>query len=103
MDLLDWGETMERRDRALGLHEKKETGAEFLARAKAVAEHLAYKNGSVTVDEVRAVIGPPPEECDSRIMGSIFRRGWVKVGYETSRRGVNNGRPIARFALGDAA
>lgn len=96
-DLLSWADTMERRDAALALHSVKETGAEFLARAKAVAIHLANKNGTVTCDEVRAVTGDPPPDTDPRIMGAIFRKGWRKVGYENSLRGVNNGRPVARF------
>ena len=103
-DLFAFAEVMERRDAALDLHEKTETGAEYLARARAAAVHLAAKNGTVSVDDVRAVCGNPPPDADPRIMGSIFRRGWRKVGYENSLRGINNGRPVARFEyVGQAA
>lgn len=98
MDLFAAAEARERRDRAIALHSKKKAGREFLRYAEEVAIMLWARNGSVTADDVRAVAGSPPKECDGRIMGKIFaNKRWKKIGWENSTRGVNHARPIGRF------
>lgn len=73
--------------------------AGYLASARQVARELVAKSpdGTVTVNDVRAVC-PPPENIDGRVMGAIFRGGeWEMVGYTPSLRA--HMRPIARFRL----
>jgi hypothetical protein len=37
---------------------------------------------------------PPPEGVDSKVMGAVFRGGWVPVGYTQTKRASSHARPI---------
>lgn len=77
----------------------EEMRAEFIAKARAVAERLGRDGRAISVDDVRAVC-PPPEGIDGRVMGAIFRaKEWEKVGYDNSVRSTCHFRPVARFRL----
>lgn len=73
--------------------------AEWIASARTEARKIAKKNGSVTINEVRAAV-PIPNGVDPRVAGGVFRGGeWLCLGYVSSARNTSHGRPIARFAL----
>jgi len=73
--------------------------AEWLATARATARRIAAKNGSVTINEVRALV-PMPEGVDPRVAGAVFLgKDWRCLGYVSSVRRTSHGRPIARFVL----
>ena len=100
MNLFDFAEVNARRDAAIALHEKTPSGALWLALAKSAAEALVRRNGEVTADDVRAIVGDPPKTCDGRIMGAVFHRSlFVRVGYVQSKRKINHAKMIAVFEL----
>jgi len=74
----------------------EETRAQWLERARRAAIELAGRKGDITIDDVREVC-PPPEGCDPRVMGAVFRpkSDWDIVKYRPSERG--HGRAIAVF------
>ena len=82
------------RDAELQLHE--DTKAEWLAEARAARDALFARDPRpMSVDDVRALVGPPPG--DSRAFGAIFNRGdWVAVGW-TLTHGHGHARPIRLF------
>ncbi|HCE07062.1 MAG TPA: hypothetical protein DEQ40_00380 [Oxalobacteraceae bacterium] len=78
----------------------EETRGTWLDDARAAAKHLAATNGTVTIDDVRAVC-PPPDDIDPRVMGAVLRTGkdFSLVGYQASDRPESTGRPICIFKL----
>lgn len=75
----------------------EEHRAEWLAQARLVALQLGADGRTVTVDDVRRIL-PPPPGFDPRVMGAVLRtRDWVKVGYKSSDRRTCHGRPVALF------
>jgi hypothetical protein len=75
----------------------------WLASARAVARHLAYRNGTVTIDEVRRHC-EPPEGIDPRVMGAVFRSADFEAtgDYRRSDRRACHNRPVAIFRLTEA-
>lgn len=74
----------------------------WIETARAAARQIATEKGSVTIDQVREVC-PPPDDVDSRIMGNVFKSGFVRVGYKNSDRREGHGRAICIFELDKAA
>jgi menaquinone-dependent protoporphyrinogen IX oxidase len=76
---------------------------QWLANARAVARHLAHRNGTVTIDEVRRYCAPP-EDIDPRVMGAVFRSlDFEATGnYRKSDRRECHNRPVAVFRLVEA-
>lgn len=69
--------------------------------ARITARFLCHRDGSTTIDAVRAEC-PPPAGSDPRINGAVFRRGeFEKIGYENSSRSTCHGRPVGIFKLRD--
>lgn len=77
----------------------QERRGDYLALARAAARMLAHKNGTVTVDDVRAIC-PPPDGVDGRVCGAIFAgREFERVGFVNSQRKTCHGRPLSVFQL----
>jgi len=73
----------------------------YLRRARAVAERLARENGTVTVNDVRAVC-PPPVHIDGRVMGALFAgKHWHMTCYNKSTRKEAHCRAVASYRLGE--
>lgn len=78
----------------------EEHRADWLAEARAIAFDLAQRNGTVTIDDVRALC-PPPADVDPRVMGAVFRtRDFRPTGkHRKSARSICHNRPVAIFEL----
>lgn len=76
----------------------------WLESARAIARHLAQRNGTVTIDEVRRHCEPPPE-IDPRVMGTVFRTAEFEATgrYRKSDRRECHNRPVAVFRLAVSA
>lgn len=78
----------EKRDRILDLLEA--TRGNLIDAAKKVAERIHAKRGRVTSTDVLKVLRSHPKwaavvaSVDPRFMGPVFRKGWVRIGYEPS-------------------
>lgn len=71
----------------------------WLEVARSHARRIALEQGEVTIDDVRHIC-PPPEDCDPRIMGSVFlTRDFERVDFRASGRKACHGRPIGVFRL----
>lgn len=71
----------------------------WLEMARGHARRIASDKGEVTIDDVRRVC-PPPDDCDPRIMGSVFsRKDFERVDFRASARETCHGRPIGVFRL----
>lgn len=77
---------------------------DWLESARAVARHLAFQNGSVTIDDVRQFCAPP-EGIDPRVCGAVFRtKDFEPTGaYRKSARSACHNRPVAVFRLKEVA
>lgn len=76
----------------------------WIADARKVAITVARERGSVTSDDVWERC-PIPPAIDRRTMGSVFKSGdtFKHIGFVKSRRRVNHGRPVSRWALAEGA
>lgn len=87
----------QKRDEALDKLEKART--DLLVYGRRVADALVRAQGTVTSIDVLAQLrreGYDVDAFDKRWIGAVFRRGWVRVGYEATG---SHGRPVARWAL----
>lgn len=71
--------------------------AEVIRHARAAAEELFARDGSVTAPRVLALMrerghGPLLDSVDARCVGVVFRSGWTRVGWEPEG---SHGRPVA--------
>lgn len=74
----------------------------WIDQAREVARQIARRDGTVTIDQVRAVL-PPPKDVDPRCMGAVLHsKEFTRVGFCNSERKECRGRPISIFALRDA-
>jgi hypothetical protein len=70
-----------------------------------VACDIAKRRGRVTSTEVLHVMRRDPElvelmdEVDARWVGGVFRRGWKRIGYETTG---SHARPVSIWGRSDA-
>jgi hypothetical protein len=88
------------RDNQLNLFESQ--NSDFIEQCRAVARQLAAQNGEVTVDEVRDLV-PLPENRSAKAYGAVFKKGFKKIGYVTTKRASSHGRPIAQWILKESA
>ncbi len=70
-----------------------------MAQAIGVARTLAKLNGTVAAGEVREHMGGIPDSTDPRILGAIFRKGFVRTGFIKSPDPKQHARPIAVWGL----
>lgn len=71
----------------------------WLEQARGHARRIARDKGEVTIDDVRDHC-PPPEDCDPRIMGSVFAGPeFERFDFRASARKACHGRPIGVFRL----
>lgn len=68
-----------------------------IAIAKRHRDRIHRERGRVTSVEVRASMEaagewPHRDEADPRFMGALFRKGWVRIGFEPT---ASHGRPAA--------
>lgn len=73
---------------------------EVIAIARQTAVRLATENGTVTSTQVLADMrkrGHTFYQHDPRFMGCVFRRGWKRVGYDST--GASHGRPCSVWKL----
>jgi hypothetical protein len=76
----------------------------YLDSAKRAARELATNGKLVTIEDVRAKVGAPPEHVNPTLMGQVFRgKGWVKVGTINASREGRRSSKISQFAFNDAA
>lgn len=70
-----------------------------ISAAKTIAYEIAIKNGRVTSTEVLEKLrsnGHNPDIFDKRFMGAVFRKGWIRIGYEESG---SHKRPVSVWTL----
>lgn len=73
--------------------------AEWLRKAREIAIDLCEDSGEANIDDIRR-LHPPPEDCDPRIMGAVFRtRDFEIVSYSQSPRETSHRRRVATFKL----
>ena len=73
---------------------------DWLDAARASARRLAQERGRVTIDDVRAVAGPPPADLHRNAMGAVFAgREWVCVDRVRSCVASNHARKVNVYAL----
>ena len=68
----------------------------WMERARLAAGNLCRTKHWATIDDVRAVVGPPPS---ANMAGGVFRTGFVLVGYTTSSKPEGHGNKIGRWRL----
>lgn len=69
----------------------------YAERAREVAAKACAERGSVTADDVRDALGPPP---NAHVSGALFNNDcWLEVGRVRSRVRENRGRRIGRYSL----
>ena len=60
-------------------------------------ECLEYRPGSITIDDVLGMVGPPPRQ---NLPGAVFHvKGFKRVGYTTSSKPQGHGNPIGMWVL----
>ena len=82
------------KERALDRYE----GDPWLLNARVAARALLrwHPDRSVTIDDVQAAVGAPPRP---NMAGSVFRVGFKRVGYTTSKKAHGHGNPIGKWVL----
>jgi hypothetical protein len=75
---------------------------DFVGTARSIAELLAKKNGTVTMDEVREVLdllGVQPAHSNS--FGAVFKnKRWIYAGMRKSNRPSNHARMVRIWRCG---
>jgi hypothetical protein len=98
MDLFDYAEGVRRRDR--GLCAVEHSNPAYLQQARDAARAIALRMGRVSINEVRAAVGPPPDGTSPNIMGAVFRTSdWQIVGYTQTRHAAGHARRVCIYAL----
>lgn len=73
----------------------------WLDRARAVAEEICRRWGTVTADDIRAVLAIP-EGVHHNVVGSIFKGPrWERVDWQQSEQPQGHGRWIGVWRLRD--
>jgi hypothetical protein len=85
------------RDGQLDLFDLRD--AAFLSRCREVAAVLARAHGSVSINDVRAVLPPPPGVSPS-VFGAVFRdRRFTPIGYTQATHPQAHARAVRTYAL----
>ncbi len=71
-------------------------GRPWMERARAAARNLLTLQESVTIDDVRKVVGPP---SSPNMAGSVFRAGFKPVGRVLSNKAHGHGNVIRQWVL----
>ena len=94
---LSLDQALARREVALG--DLEEHYPDFLDRARAVAEEIARKKGTVSSDDVRAVLAIPPD-VHHNAMGAIFRGPrWERIDWQQSEQPQRHANRIGIWRL----
>ena len=67
--------------------------ADWLSRARQAAREICRKKGTVTSDDVLEVVGMP-QGIQHNVIGAIFQKGVVRVGFRRTRRPEGHARLI---------
>lgn len=79
------------KDEALEAWEDK--GTTWLRVARQVAHRIADERGTVTIDDVLAVV-PLPDDLHHNVAGATFRKGFRHVGYTKTKQPQGHARTI---------
>ena len=71
---------------------------DWLDRARQAAMEICRRRGAVTSDEVLEVVGLP-EGVHHNVIGAIFQKGFVRVGFRRTRRPEGHARLIGMWKL----
>lgn len=96
LSLIDYAESVRLRDAGMALSVSADS--DWVSRARAVAQHLAAKDGETDINSVYAVVGLPDHP---NCAGSVFlpRNKWKCVGYSKSGRVKRHAGLIRRWSL----
>ena len=98
MDLFNFAEGVRRRDR--GLYAVEQSSPDYLQQARGAARAIALRDGKVSINEVRAAIGPPPAGTSPNIMGAVFRGSdWRIAGYTQTKHAAGHARRVCVYVL----
>ena len=85
--------------REVALDDLDERYPAFLERARGVAEWIARKKGTVTSDDVRAVLAIPTN-INPSVMGALFRGPrWERIGWQQSEQPQRHGNRVGIWRL----
>jgi citrate lyase beta subunit len=71
---------------------------DWLARARQAAVEICRRKGTVTSDDVLEAVGMP-DGLHRNVIGAIFGRGFVRVGFRRTRRPEGHARLIGVWKL----
>ena len=92
LGLFDAREGQRRKERVLDVMHVQ--SAAWQAEAKALAIRISGERGSVTADDVTAILGMPPEVHPNAV-GALFKgKGWHRIGVTASKRRTSNGSVV---------
>ena len=76
-----------------GLERFEVKAADWLGRAREAAREICRRKGTVTSEEGLEVVGMP-EGVHHNVIGAIFQKGFVRVGFRRTRRPEGHARLI---------
>ena len=95
------------------LHFFEENNISFLEKCRKAARHICYSNkgfvkykepGCVTIDDVREAMGLETQnDSSNKILGAVFRKGFKKIGYYTSKVPGSHGRDVGLWQMKEEA
>lgn len=77
----------------------EDRAAPWLKEARAIAKNICEKNGTVTSDDLRDILDPPPG-IGAKIFGAVFQTGFIPCGMVPTRRPASHGRLIRVWRVG---
>ena len=72
----------------------------WLAQARQIAREVCRRKGTATSDDVLTATGLP-EGLHHNVVGAIFRRGFVRVGFTQTARPEGHARVIGVWEIGE--
>jgi len=89
-----------RKARDEGIEQAEYQRYEWLRLARQSAIEIARKRGSVTINDLRAVIPPPPSGCHHNVWGAVFRTGALKpTGFTQAAHTAAHARVVRVYQL----
>ncbi len=77
----------------------EDRAAPWLKEARKIAKDICEKRGTVTSDDLRELIGPPPG-IGNKIFGAVFRVDFIPCGSTHTKRPEGHGRAIRVWRVG---